>query len=159
MMNGIGGDIMVILFNAKDQKYYGYNGSGRSSKAVTKAYLQQQLDALNLTYIPATGPLPVSVPGAVKGWFKNSFNIFHIFLFSLHVTRNVCPILRVRCDVHARFGSLNFKQVLAPAIRYAREGFPVTQVIAEEWLLQQNGGGNDNDDNHIMSPLYMLILI
>ena len=67
-MNGVGGDVMIIFFNAKDQKYYGYNGSGRSSKAVTKIHLQQQLDALNLTYIPATGPLPVSVPGAVKGW-------------------------------------------------------------------------------------------
>ncbi|HVF33788.1 MAG TPA: gamma-glutamyltransferase family protein, partial [Candidatus Saccharimonadia bacterium] len=49
--------------------------------------------------------LPVSVPGAVDGWFA----------------------------LHGRFGKLPMKDVLAPAIRYARDGFPVTEVIAYYW--------------------------
>jgi gamma-glutamyltranspeptidase/glutathione hydrolase len=58
-----------------------------------------------LEYIPKYGPLPVSVPGCVDGW----------------------------AELHARFGKLPLEQVLAPAIRYAREGFPVTEVIAMSW--------------------------
>ncbi|MFC0444343.1 gamma-glutamyltransferase [Pseudidiomarina halophila] len=52
--------------------------------------------------IPARGVLPLSVPGTVDGWF----------------------------ELHEKFGKLPMEQVLAPAIRYAREGFPVTEVIA-----------------------------
>nr|WP_243664452.1 gamma-glutamyltransferase [Rhodothermus marinus] len=55
--------------------------------------------------IPLWGVLPVTVPGAVDGWF----------------------------ELHARFGRLPMREVLAPAIRYAREGFPVSQVIAYYW--------------------------
>src|SRR5688572_22475571 len=56
-------------------------------------------------HIPPRGPLPVSVPGAVDGWL----------------------------ELHAKYGRLPLKQVLAPAIRYAREGFPVSEVIASHW--------------------------
>ena len=57
--------------------------------------------------IPPLGPLPVNVPGAVDGWFA----------------------------LHDRFGKLPIKDDLAPAIAYAREGFPVTQLIAYYWKL------------------------
>jgi gamma-glutamyltranspeptidase/glutathione hydrolase len=55
--------------------------------------------------IPALGPLPVNVPGCVDGWFA----------------------------LHDRFGKLSMKDDLAPAIRYAREGFPLTELIAYYW--------------------------
>jgi gamma-glutamyltranspeptidase/glutathione hydrolase len=55
--------------------------------------------------IPALGPLPVNVPGCVDGWFA----------------------------LHDRFGKLSMKNDLAPAIRYAREGFPLTELIAYYW--------------------------
>ncbi len=55
--------------------------------------------------IPPRGPLPVSVPGAVDAWL----------------------------ELHARFGRRPLADDLAPAIRYAREGFPVSEVIASHW--------------------------
>jgi len=58
-----------------------------------------------LTSIPSQGFLPVTVPGCVDGWFA----------------------------LHRRFGRLPMATVLAPAIQCAREGFPVTEVIAREW--------------------------
>jgi gamma-glutamyltranspeptidase/glutathione hydrolase len=57
--------------------------------------------------IPYTGVLPQTVPGCVDGWF----------------------------ELHERFGKLAMKDILAPAIRYAEEGFPVTEVIAFYWDL------------------------
>ena len=58
-----------------------------------------------LTKVPSYGPLPATVPGCVDGWFA----------------------------LHGKFGKLPMKTLLAPAIAYAREGFPVSEVIAAEW--------------------------
>jgi gamma-glutamyltranspeptidase/glutathione hydrolase len=55
-----------------------------------------------LTSIPSYGPLPVTVPGCVDGWF----------------------------ELHRRFGKLPMREVLQPAIGYAEQGFPVTELIA-----------------------------
>ncbi len=99
--NGVGGDLFAIVWDAKTQKLHGYNGSGRSPKSLTLAELRRR----GLTEIPPHGPLPVSVPGAVDGWFA----------------------------LHAKFGKLPMKAVLAPAIGYARDGFPLSDVIAYYW--------------------------
>jgi gamma-glutamyltranspeptidase/glutathione hydrolase len=101
--NGVGGDLFAIVWDAKTKKLYGYNGSGRSPKSLTLKWFQDH----GYAAIPPTGPLPVSVPGAVDGWFA----------------------------LHDRFGKLPMKRVLAPAIAYAREGFPVTELIAYYWAL------------------------
>ncbi|WP_295953571.1 gamma-glutamyltransferase [uncultured Xanthomonas sp.] len=99
--NGVGGDLFAIVWDPKTQKLYGYNGSGRSPKALTLAEFQRR----GLKEIPATGPLPVSVPGAVDGWFA----------------------------LHERFGRRTMAQNLAPAILYARDGHPVAETIAYYW--------------------------
>jgi gamma-glutamyltranspeptidase/glutathione hydrolase len=99
--NGIGGDLFAIVWDPKTNKLHGYNGSGRSPKSLTLDHFKQQ----GITDIPAHGPLPVSVPGAVDGWFA----------------------------LHERFGKLPMREVLAPTIRYAREGHPVHQTIAYYW--------------------------
>ncbi len=99
--NGIGGDLFAIVWDPKTKKLHGYNGSGRSPTSLTLDHFKQQ----GITDIPAHGPLPVSVPGAVDGWFA----------------------------LHGRFGKLPMKDVLAPTIRYAREGHPVHQTIAYYW--------------------------
>jgi len=57
--NGVGGDLFAIVWDAKTKKLYGYNGSGRSPKALTMAWFQQH----DYKAIPALGPLPVNVPG------------------------------------------------------------------------------------------------
>lgn len=64
MSCGIGGDLFVLLWDAKSQKLFGLNASGRSPKAATIDYFQSQ----NLDKIPSVGPLSWSVPGCVDGW-------------------------------------------------------------------------------------------
>jgi gamma-glutamyltranspeptidase / glutathione hydrolase len=96
--NGIGGDIFAIVWDAKTKKLYGLNGSGRSPYSLTLDVFKKD----NLKLIPQLGPLPVSVPGCVDGWF----------------------------ELHKKFGKLPMQQILKPAIDYARNGFPVSEVIA-----------------------------
>jgi gamma-glutamyltranspeptidase/glutathione hydrolase len=98
---GIGGDMFAILWDHETEKLYGYNGSGRSPKSLALSDFKE----LGLDKIPAKGPLPVSVPGCVDGWFA----------------------------LHQKFGRLPMDQILQPAIHYARDGFPVTEVIAYHW--------------------------
>ncbi len=58
-----------------------------------------------LTEMPAEGPLSVDVPGVVSGWDA----------------------------LLARFGTVSLAQALAPAIGYARDGYPVAELMANEW--------------------------
>ena len=99
--NGIGGDLFAIVWDPKAQRLHGYNGSGRSPKSLTLAEFERR----GLKEIPAHGPLPVTVPGAVDGWFA----------------------------LHERFGTRTMAENLAPAIAYARDGHPVHEVIAYYW--------------------------
>ena len=115
--SGIGGDLFAIVWDAETDKLYGLNASGRSPASLT---LEVFTNA-GLKKIPAHGPLPVTVPGCVDGWF----------------------------ELHRRFGQLSMEQVLAPAIRYAREGFPVSELIAYYWgrsvpILQDYPGFRDS---------------
>ncbi|MFM8175946.1 MAG: gamma-glutamyltransferase, partial [Pirellulaceae bacterium] len=103
--NGIGGDLFAIVWIQSDQKLHGLNASGRSPESLTIERLREELEKAGRQSIPPTGPLPVSVPGCVDGWF----------------------------ELHRKFGKLPMPQVLAPAIRYAREGFPVSELIAYYW--------------------------
>ena len=95
---GVGGDLFAIVWDAKSQKLHGLNASGRSPKSLTLDYFKKE----GLKRIPSFGPLPVTVPGAVDGWF----------------------------ELHEKFGKLPMETILNPAINYAREGFPVTELIA-----------------------------
>ena len=99
--NGIGGDLFAIVWDAKTRKLYGLNASGRSPKSLTLDYFKKH----GYKKIPSHGPLPVTVPGCVDGWF----------------------------ELHRKFGRLPMTDILEPAIRYAREGFPVTELIAYYW--------------------------
>ena len=101
--SGMGGDLFAIVWDAKSRKLYGLNASGRSPAGLTLQWFHEH----GYTKIPAHGPLPVSVPGCVDGWF----------------------------ELHQRFGSKPMKELLAPTIAYAREGFPVSDLIAHYWKL------------------------
>lgn len=100
---GIGGDLFAIVWDPRTAQLYGYNGSGRTPKGRSLEDLKAKLKGKD--HIPALGSLPVTVPGTVDGWFA----------------------------LHERFGRLDMKEVLQPAIRYAREGFALTPVIAYYW--------------------------
>ncbi|HXI53050.1 MAG TPA: gamma-glutamyltransferase [Candidatus Saccharimonadales bacterium] len=103
---GVGGDLFAIVWDAAGQKLHGLNGSGRSPAGLSLAELRaREVAGKKLERIPERGPLSVSVPGCVDGWF----------------------------ELHRKFGRLPMKQILGPAISYAREGFGVSEVIADEW--------------------------
>lgn len=95
---GIGGDLFAIVWDAKEKKLHGLNASGRSPKSLTIDYFKKN----KLERIPSYGPLPVSTPGAVDGWF----------------------------ELHEKFGSISMERILTPAISYAKNGFPVSELIA-----------------------------
>jgi gamma-glutamyltranspeptidase/glutathione hydrolase len=108
--NGMGGDLFAIIWDAEKKELIGLNASGRAPALMTLEYFRE----LGLNDIPKYGALPVSVPGAVDGWF----------------------------ELHGRFGSVPISQLLEPAIRYAREGFPVTEEIARLLVTNQNRIGH-----------------
>jgi gamma-glutamyltranspeptidase/glutathione hydrolase len=100
-MNGIGGDLFAIYWDAKSGKLYGLNASGWAPKALTIDYLKSK----NVTKMPESGIDTVTVPGAVEGWNK----------------------------LHERFGRMAWKDLFAPAIFYAENGFPVQEMISMDW--------------------------
>jgi len=66
MMNGIGGDLFAIVYDAKANKLYGLNASGWAPKALTIEYLEKQ----GIRSMPQQGVNAITVPGAVDGWQK-----------------------------------------------------------------------------------------
>jgi gamma-glutamyltranspeptidase/glutathione hydrolase len=100
--SGIGGDLFAIIWDAERKELTGLNASGRAPALMTLSYFEEN----GLLSIPDYGPLPISVPGAVDGWFA----------------------------LHGRYGQLPMSDVLAPAIAYARNGFPVSEMIAESMV-------------------------
>jgi len=66
MMNGIGGDLFAIVYDAKANKLYGLNASGWAPKALTIEALHKQ----GLREMPQSGANAITVPGAVEGWQK-----------------------------------------------------------------------------------------
>ena len=104
--NGIGGDLFAIIWIEKEKKLYGLNASGRSPSDLDLDFFKTN----NYSSIPAYGPLPVSVPGCVDGWF----------------------------ELNERFGSMKMSDILKPAIDYAENGFPVTELVSYYMELASN---------------------
>jgi gamma-glutamyltranspeptidase/glutathione hydrolase len=101
MMNGIGGDLFAIVYDAKTGTLYGLNASGWAPAGLSIEFLKSK----GIVKMPQEGIQSVTVPGAVDGWSK----------------------------LLARFGTKKFSEVLAPAIYYSREGFPVPEWDAAYW--------------------------
>ena len=66
MSCGIGGDLFAIVWFEDDKRLYGLNASGRSPKSLTL----EKMKEMGFEKIPLRGPLPISVPGCVDGWFE-----------------------------------------------------------------------------------------
>lgn len=98
---GVGGDAFALIWMAKDKKLYGLNASGPAPAALTADWIRDQ----GYVEVPALGPIPVTVPGSVRGWQR----------------------------ALERFGTRELDTLLARPIDYARHGFPVSQRIAAAW--------------------------
>ena len=96
--NGIGGDLFAIVWIENEKKLYGLNASGRSPEGLSLEYFKEN----DFKSIPAYGPLPVSVPGCVDGWF----------------------------ELHEKFGRIKMRDILSPTIKYAEDGFPVSELVS-----------------------------
>jgi gamma-glutamyltranspeptidase/glutathione hydrolase len=104
-VNGMGGDLFVLYYEAKTGKVYGLNASGWTPKALTIDYMK----AHHIDKINPIGVETIDVPGAVAGWDA----------------------------MRTRFGSLPFPQLLAPAIYYAENGFPLAERNARYWVAKR----------------------
>jgi len=104
-MNGIGGDLFAIVYDAKTKRLTGLNASGRAGRAATP----EEFARRGVTKMPEFGPLAVTVPGVVDGW----------------------------SSLLERHGTITLGRALRPAIEYARDGFPVSEIIAEQWKGEQ----------------------
>jgi gamma-glutamyltranspeptidase/glutathione hydrolase len=120
MMNGIGGDLFAIVYDAKTGKLYGINASGWSPAGLTIDFLKSH----GITAMPQSRINSVTVPGAVDGWAK----------------------------LLDRFGRKKFAEVLAPAIHYAREGFPVPERAAEDWVVDSASFAADANFSKTYTP-------
>src|ERR1700679_68249 len=131
VLNGIGGDLFAIVYDPKTHKLYGYNGSGRAAMGRDLTKMTAEVEAAykkaGMTpkaHIPPVGSLAITVPGAVDAWFA----------------------------LHQKFGKLPMKEDLAPAIGYATNGFPVTELISVYWkgnmaAFEKNKGLIEESDN------------
>lgn len=108
---GMGADAFCLFYNASDKSVKGLNGSGRAPAALT-------LDLVTSRGFDVWHPIPdghglsVTVPGAPAAWLDTLHN----------------------------FGSglISLEEILNPAIQLAEEGFPVTEIIAHDWNLDEN---------------------
>ena len=116
-MNGLGGDLFAIYWEAKTGKLYGLNASGWAPKALTIEYFKSK----GATQMPADGIDTVTVPGAVEGWNK----------------------------LHQRFGNMEWKDLFAPAMFYAENGFPVQEMISMDWRAARAKLQNDSETKRV----------
>jgi gamma-glutamyltranspeptidase / glutathione hydrolase len=110
---GIASDLFAIIYTAKDHQFHVINASGMAPSGETVAFMNAhgyKYDPSNHgpgSGMPHAGILTVTVPGTVWGWQ----------------------------EVLDKFGTMNFKQVLQPAVNYALQGFPISERIADDWHL------------------------
>ncbi len=120
MMNGPGGDLFALIWDAKTGKLTGINASGWAPKGLSIDFLKKQ----GATSLPLSGIHTVTVPGCVDGWEK----------------------------LHKRFGKLPWRDLFKPAIYYAENGFPVTELIQWDWDYSSSKLTSDDNAKAIYLP-------
>ena len=112
MWTGLSGDMFAIIYTAKDHQLHVINASGIAASGQTLKFMNDhgyKWDPKNIN--PGSGMpkgvLSVTVPGAIWGWQ----------------------------EVLDKYGTMKFKDVLAPTADYAEKGFPVSERIASDWRL------------------------
>lgn len=120
MSTGIGGDCFALVYEAQTGQVTSLNGSGRAPASFGLDEAQRR----GLETMPLTGPLPVTVPGAVSGW-EALLN---------------------------RYGSMTLADCLAAAIHTAEYGFPVTERVSAAWQRNVTKLAQDPEATRIYLP-------
>ena len=102
--NGIGSDAFALIWSERNQKLYGINSSGRAPMLASISKILDEGKDVN-GKMPVHGWMPVTVPGAPAAW----------------------------AEISEKFGKLPLTEVLAPAIRYAKEGYPCAPNLSQAW--------------------------
>ena len=114
---GMGGDMFVIAWVAKEHRLVALDGAGRAPMAATLEHYRKAFG----TDLPEEGIQSAVVPGAVDGW----------------------------TTLLGRYGKVPLTTVLAPAIRLAEQGFPISQRIGTEWVMSADLLAKDPDTSAI----------
>ncbi len=102
--NGLGSDAFALVWSRKEERLFGLNCSGPAPMLLNAERVKA--DGRDCEgKMPALGWTPVTVPGAPKAW----------------------------AELAARFGKLSLKEDLAPAVAYARDGYPCAPNLALQW--------------------------
>jgi gamma-glutamyltranspeptidase/glutathione hydrolase len=120
MMDGIGGDLFAIEWDARTGKLAGLNSSGWAPEKLTPEFLKEK----GITRMPSHGIHSVTVPGCVRGWEA----------------------------LHKKFGKLPWADLFAPAIYYARKGFPVTEIVHAFWQMEEKALQGDENARRVFLP-------
>jgi gamma-glutamyltranspeptidase/glutathione hydrolase len=121
MMNGIGGDLFAIYYEAKSRKVYGLNASGWAATGVTADLVASKSPNGRM---PQNGVWSVTVPGMIAGWEA----------------------------MRTKFGTMSFDELLAPAIYYSENGFPVGEVTSRLWRGAENKQGANTAFSNTFAP-------
>ena len=119
-MNGVGGDLFAIVYDARTKSVHGLNASGRAPAAATLDEFRRR----HLDQIPYRGELSVSVPGVVDGWNA----------------------------LLTKYGTITLAQAIEPAVRYARDGYGVPEIIAWQWRDQAEVLARDPNAAKVFLP-------
>ena len=106
-MNGVGGDMFLLYYDSKAGTVHGLNASGPAGSRASIERVKAQDP--RRTEMPGTGPMSVSVPGAVRGW----------------------------AEALRRFGTISWQEALQPAVDLANRGLPVSERLAEDIAEEQ----------------------
>ena len=117
---GIGGDAFALIWQADEKRLYGLNASGPAPAALSADWIREQ----GHERVPALGPIPVTVPGSLRGWEE---------------------ALR-------RFGSMSLDRLLVRPLYYAHNGFPVSEVIATNWAYSTEKMSAHPDSRRVWLP-------
>jgi gamma-glutamyltranspeptidase/glutathione hydrolase len=121
-MNGVGGDMFLLYYDAKTKQVYGLNASGPAGSLASIARVKAAHPAGS--EMPEAGPMSVSVPGAVRGW----------------------------AEALQRFGTLSWHDALEPAVELARRGLPVSARLSADIEEEQKKVAADSVAARIYLP-------
>lgn len=117
---GIGGDAFALIWQANEKQLYGLNASGPAPSALSADWIREQ----GHDKVPALGPIPVTVPGSLRGWE----------------------------EALKRFGSMPLDTLLRRPLYYARAGFPVSELIAASWAASEEKMSAHPDSRRVWLP-------